>query len=142
MTNIRHAEAQPKHPHDQLPIRFGAQLRNSGMNQAETHANHLHHGWSHEAYSFLEGYARINPTFMAEDVRTASAGVVPPPPSKRAWGAVIVRAAKAGIITSLGTRKVKNPRAHCANATLWKSKLFNRTKTLLSTEALAKVEMP
>ena len=56
---------------------------------------------------------------MVEDVREASKGVVPVTPSTRAWGGVVVRASKAGVIKRKGFKNVKNAKAHCTPATLW-----------------------
>ena len=96
--------------------------RESGISQAEHHANTVHNKWSDQAFEFLKGYIAINPLFMTEDVRYASQGVVPSPPSQRAWGAVIRRAAVAGIIVKAGMKSVKNIKAHMANASVWKRK--------------------
>lgn len=91
------------------------------MQRAEDHANKVHPDWSAKAYDFLLGYAEINSEFMAEDVRLAGQGLVPEPPSKRAWGSVIRRAAVNGIIRRLGFRSVKNAKAHSAPCGVWKS---------------------
>ena len=96
---------------------FDAQtLRDAGINQALDHAGE---NWPERAYAFLLDYLRDHPTFMAEDVRTASHGVIQEPPSQRAWGGVIVRAARAGHIQRSGYRQVKNTKAHCTPAAVW-----------------------
>lgn len=94
--------------------------RDRGIRQAEASANELHDNWSDVAYDFLKGYIKINPVFQAEDVRFASQGIVPSPKSQRAWGAVILRAAREGLIWQDGFRKVKNVNAHRTPAALWK----------------------
>lgn len=43
------------------------------------------------------------------------------PPHRRAWGGVLVSAARAGIVRKVGHRSVTNPKAHCAVATLWRA---------------------
>jgi len=98
----------------------GEQLRDAGMKQAVDHADQVHERWSDKAYAFLLAYLRSGMEFMAEDVRAASEGIVPEPPSKRAWGSIIRRAAKAGLIRKIGCCHVKNPGAHMANANRWK----------------------
>ncbi|HDY88544.1 MAG TPA: hypothetical protein ENH82_10605 [bacterium] len=60
---------------------------------------------------------------MAEDIRFASKDIVPDPPSARAWGSVVFRAVRNGLIHKVGYRNVTNEKAHCTPATLW-----NRTK--------------
>ena len=98
----------------------GRELRDAGIERAATHADRNIPSWTDLAYDFLREYIKTHQTFMAEDVRTHSAGVVPPPPSERAWGGVIVRARKAGLISHDGYRKVSNAKAHCTPAAVWR----------------------
>lgn len=100
-----------------------AQLRNEGMRVASLNAESISPKWGEQAYLELKEFVRWNPgmQFMAEDVR-AWAGNVAPPPSKRAWGAVILRAAKAGLIERVGYKETSNPLAHRTPATLWRAK--------------------
>jgi hypothetical protein len=58
--------------------------------------------------------------FMCEDVREYASNHLPTPPTNRAWGAIILRAKKDGIIKHYGFGQVTNPRAHRANASMWK----------------------
>lgn len=99
----------------------GAELARSGAAQAERHANESAPGWSDMALEALKAFvSQIGPgrKFQAEDVRMYAN--VPPAPSLRAWGNVMVRAAKEGIIRNTGlTEKVNNATAHRANASLW-----------------------
>ena len=93
--------------------------RNEGMQQAIDHANDKEPKWSDIAYGFLLRYMRSNVRFMTEDVRQASEGVVPEPPSQRAWGAVIIRAVKEKKIVRHSYQKVKNVKAHSTPASVW-----------------------
>lgn len=95
--------------------------RDEGIKQSEDSANDLHANWSDTAYDFLKGYIKINPVFQVEDVRFASQGIVKAPKSQRAWGAVILRAAREGLIWQDGFKKVKNVKAHRTPAALWKT---------------------
>ncbi len=104
---------------EQLNSLEGNRLRDLGIKQSFENAENNNEFWGECAYSFLLQYAKTNNTFMAEDVRVASKGVVPEPPSKRAWGAVFVRARKNNLIKSNGFSNVKNPKAHRTPATLW-----------------------
>jgi len=98
----------------------GSAMRDIGIRKATQHANQVHEDWSDKAFYFLKWFVtRQHIEFMAEDVREASKNFVAEPPSKRAWGGVIVRAKKQGIIKSVGFRKVSNAKAHSAFATLW-----------------------
>lgn len=95
-----------------------------GIQQAVEHANRIMPDWSENAYRYLESYIVLHKRhhrFMTEDVRRAAelSLKVPIPPSKRAWGAIILRACKSGIIKKVGHDKVKNTNAHSAFASVW-----------------------
>ena len=110
----------------QTQIDFSKKATEEGIKKALDHANAVSENWGEVAYDFLKGYIEINPMFMAEDVRFASQGVVPSPPSQRAWGGIIRKAAEAGLIRSNGQKKVKNAKAHMAFATEWLSLIVKR----------------
>ena len=96
----------------------GPELRDKGIKKAVDHAGVE---WADEAYDYLKLYIRRGHEFMAEDVRRWAKGwLLEDPPSKRAWGGVIRRAANAGLIEKVGIRQVQNQKAHCANANVWK----------------------
>lgn len=103
----------------------GRDLAKDGMNRAEIHANQVHDDWSTLALEFFKAYAELNGKFMVEDVRFASQGIVPIAPTQRSWGAITVKALKAGWIHNLNKEfaAVKNGKAHRANAAVWKSKI-------------------
>jgi len=103
----------------QLNLFTGQQLRDKGISQAVNHADQQSENWSHYAYQFLLSYIKQNREFMSEDVRAASVGIVDTPPSSRAWGGIIVRAVKSGLIRRKDFCTVKNPKAHCTPASLW-----------------------
>ncbi len=107
----------------QLDIFESNQNRDKGINQSLENAENNTNNWSKLAYKFLLEYSKSNKEFMAEDVRIASTGIVPEPPSKRAWGGVFVRAKINGIIYSNGYSKVSNPKAHRTPATLWRVRM-------------------
>ncbi len=97
----------------------GEYLRDVGITKAIDNADKKHENWSDLAYEFLRGYIEQHSEFMAEDLRAASTGTIPDPPSLRAWGGVIVRAVKEGLISRKEFRNVQNPKAHRTPATLW-----------------------
>lgn len=110
----------------QTQIDFSKQVTQRGIQQAVDHANAVHKDWCDIAFDFLKGYIEINPMFMAEDVRFASQGIVPIPPTQRAWGGIIRKAASMNLIKSNGQKQVKNVKAHMAFATEWRSLIVKR----------------
>jgi len=75
--------------------------------------------WSERAYLFLLEYIKGKKRFMVEEMRIASEGIVPEPPSNRAWGGVIRRAVFNKLVRRAGYKPVSNPKAHCAPCTVW-----------------------
>jgi hypothetical protein len=97
-------------------------LRDKGIHRAVTNADKTHEDWAARAYAALEGF--VNETadleFMAEDVRKW-ASYLPVPPSNRAWGAVILRGARNGLIKQVGYGKTTNKLAHRTPAAIWRA---------------------
>lgn len=92
------------------------------MNAAIDHAERERAGWMATAYQILEGYAKDSErAFLCEDVRTFATGFLslPEPPSHRSWGALMVKAQKAGLIRHAGYARTNNPKAHKTPASLW-----------------------
>lgn len=106
----------------QLDIFSARMERDKGMDHAVGHANRVLPGWQDKAYKLLlEFLSNHNGTFMVEEVRSYAALTdFPLPPHARAWGAVISRAAKAGIVQRVGYEKTKNIKAHRTPASLWR----------------------
>lgn len=96
--------------------------RNKGIEKAVMHADQQVSNWSDRAYGFLLRFlSNHNGAFMAEEVRSYAVLMdFEMPPHNRAWGGIMLKAAKAGIIERCGIQKVKNKKAHCANAALWR----------------------
>ena len=109
----------------ELTIDFtGPQLRDIGIRQSEFNANKEYVNWSDQAYDFAVHFCRYHKELMMEDIRTASKGKVPDPPSLRAWGSIALKLIKNGVVEKLSTRPVQNPKAHCANASFFESKIY------------------
>lgn len=94
-------------------------LRDAGIKLAIDHADEVSEKWSEVAYQFLLKFIKSNKEFMTEQIRSASTGIVPEPPTTRAWGGIIVRAKKSGLIKRIDFQNVKNPKAHCTPASVW-----------------------
>ena len=79
------------------------QRRDTGMRSSVEHADDVSPSWSDRALALVAQYAQKHPEFMAEDAREyAHKSGLPVPPDGRAWGAVIQRAHRAGLIMAVG----------------------------------------
>lgn len=101
----------------------GEELKQQGMRVALEHADSST-DWSSRAWKALVSFLNsITPDtkFMGEDIRdyAESKRNLERPPSNRAWGSLIIRAKKMGIIKHVGYSQVNNPLAHKANASVW-----------------------
>jgi hypothetical protein len=102
----------------------GSELAIAGMDQAIDHADKLQPKWSDDAFLILREFLSICDTpFMTEDLRKYAEDKrkFVAPASARAWGGIMARAKKAGLISMVGINQVKNAKAHCANAAVWQS---------------------
>lgn len=104
-----------------------AALRDAGIEAAADHADAVEPRWTDRAFDFavdvLAARARKgkNDPFMTEDVRKyAVARGFPEPPDARAWGAVMIRARRKGLIVRVGTGDSKNPQAHLRPTNQWR----------------------
>lgn len=97
--------------------------RDTGITQAADHADAVSPRWTDRAYDALVHHANRHTFFTVEQVRMAFAGVLPDPPSSRAWGAVVLKAARAGIVSRAGHTEAEDPAVHCNLVTLWRSNL-------------------
>jgi hypothetical protein len=71
--------------------------------KAAAHAERVDTSWGERALGYVRLHALVNPYFRTEQVRLmAEADGFDPPPDKRAWGHVMKRAERAGIIAAAG----------------------------------------
>jgi hypothetical protein len=116
---VKPAKPQP----DLFERNAGTFLRDQGMERATQHADRVSAAWSHLAYEGLLAYVKQRPTsmpFTTEDVRAAVR--IAEPPDRRAWGAVVARAARAGVIRRVGYRQHSDPIRHRGISTVWEPK--------------------
>lgn len=106
---------------DQLSIDFtaAAAARDAGMQQALCHAEAEAEGWGDRAMASLKRFIdSAREPFLIEDVRAAAEREgLDPPPDARAWGAVVMRAARAEIIRKAGYAPART--SHCSIKPLW-----------------------
>lgn len=110
-------DTQPNHT-----PQLGRQLGLLGAERAASRADRDSDGqWSAQAWDFMVAWARQRQgqPFQGEDVRHAAAGVVPAPPEPRAWGSILVRAAKARLIARVGYAPAKDPKSHGNPKSVW-----------------------
>jgi hypothetical protein len=103
----------------ELDVERGRESRDREINRASFHAENINEGWNEKALRFIQSYP-LN-KFMTEDVRLyAYQNGMEKPPSERAWGGVIKKAVKMGLLTCVGYQKVNNVKAHRTPAALWR----------------------
>lgn len=101
------------------------ELADQGMARAAEHADRVSDGWSDNAYQFLRVYAQACPEFMTEQLRVwAHDEGLPKPPDNRAWGAVVNRAVRDGIIVRDRFENIRIPPSHSRPMPVWKSRLY------------------
>jgi len=99
--------------------------RDVGAEAAVAHANAVIESWSDRAAAMLREYgqtsAEVGATFTAEDVRGfAEDNGLPAAPDARAWGVVIMRARRAGLIKHAGYETSKSPTRHHGITSAWR----------------------
>lgn len=98
-------------------------LKEQGIQQALDHANQVHEKWAEAAFAKLCQYCQHFENgyyFVGEEFRQwAIERGLPVPPSMRAFGGILLRGAKAGLIAKMGHSVTSNPKAHGCFCTLW-----------------------
>lgn len=92
-----------------------------GAQHALGTADIVEEGWSDRAVRKVQEYARDHAEFMAEDVRTwAHEQGLAPPPDPRAWGGVMLRCVRMGLLTKGDLRMTSVPPAHASPRRVWR----------------------
>jgi hypothetical protein len=103
-------------------LQLSLEARDKGIAKAIDHANQVHESWGEKAYGMFRDFIyKRKCEFMCEDFRHAVTGLLPNPPHNRAFGNVLMRAAKAGLIERVRYAPVRNVKAHRANASVWRT---------------------
>lgn len=108
----------------QLDIISAIEARDAGIAQAIDHANDVSNDWSERAYMVLQDFLNIHVgDFMVEELRSYAALIdFEIPPSSRAWGGIIRKAAFAGLVEKVGVQNTTNVKSHCTPASVWRKK--------------------
>ena len=86
-----------------------AARRDFGIERAIDHADRTDVFWSDTAYAHVMEFCRVQKAFLTEEARAfAESRGLNPPPDGRAWGAVMRRAAKNGLIQRIGYKPAKS----------------------------------
>ncbi|HNU15320.1 MAG TPA: hypothetical protein PKI55_12770 [Chitinophagaceae bacterium] len=109
----------------------GKELAAVGLDMAVENAEKKEKGWSTRCWQLFLYWLRRkkhNDEFMIEDFRKylMDYDLIEDPPSLRAYGFISVKAKKAGFIQFVRTEKVKNTKAHAANASVWRRVYFGK----------------
>jgi hypothetical protein len=94
-----------------------------GHAMADVAAKHAGAEWTEMALNVIKDYARTHQKFTTEQVRAANDDL-PPPPDKRAWGAVVRMAHKEGVIEPNGWVRAESRTVHGMVVTMWSSKIY------------------
>ena len=106
----------------QLDAAASQRARDAGMHTATAHADRIEANWTDRAYTLLREFARISDDFLTEDLRDWAHRVkgFSTPPDGRAWGGVINRAVKAGLIFRIGFKPKKSKNCHGQPISVWR----------------------
>lgn len=98
-------------------------FRDDGIKRAVDHADKVHESWSDKAFDLLKDYVSLigkDSQCTSEMVRHyAESHGLPHPPDKRAWGAVMLKAARANLLFKKGWTTATDPKVHCNPVSLW-----------------------
>ena len=102
------------------PTELAQQRRDRGIRRSADHATRE---WLDKAVGYVRLHAVVTPSFLTEDVRAmAEADGLPAPPDKRAWGAVMRKAAHAELIKADGYAPSKS--SNLSPKVRWRSLLI------------------
>jgi hypothetical protein len=103
-------------------LEAGRSLRDRGIKRAIDHADRIRSAWSVEAWGILKAFLLVRShEFMTEDFRAWAYEntEIELPPDGRAWGGIIVRAVKSGMIKKVGYRPMKSKNCHANPKAVW-----------------------
>ena len=109
----------------QREMNLGDTLAVAGSATAAAHAESQSAGWLARATGLAEQFLLQiagQRAFQAAQMRVyAEQHGLPPPPDARAWGHIMRRLKKRGLIVSVGTGKSSDPKQHSGFITEWQA---------------------
>lgn len=102
---------------DAIPIQAARTERDIALVRVEQAAPDE---WKERAWSWLCSYLETHPSFFPDD---AWAEGLEPPPELRAFGPIVQRAAREGLIVKTGEFRQRT-RGHATAAAVWRSTIF------------------
>ncbi len=99
-------------------VRAARVRRRDGMTRADEHADSQ---WRADAWAWLGAYLRTHPTFFADDAWPAGC---PRPREARAFGPLVLRAAREGLIRKTGTFRARTS-GNLTPAPVWESLVYD-----------------
>lgn len=111
-------------PEDQLSIDFSRKdLAEQGAQLAADHADAVIEDWQDRAFYLLTEFCRhhaYGAQLTSERIRQyAEKQGLPNPPDKRAWGAIMLKAARKNLIRKIGWTTANDPKVHNNPVSLW-----------------------
>lgn len=108
---------------EQMDLLRGKELRDEAIKRAMTHADDVEEEWSQKAFQLLLEFRKTKNEFMTEDLRLWAHDTMglKHPPDERAWGGVINRAVKGGLLVRIGYAPMKSPNCHANPKAVWRS---------------------
>ena len=97
------------------------EIRDNAIQQGIDHANEVEENWASKAYSLLVKFLyEIKTDFTSEDFRAYCTDKLPPPPDQRAFGGIMMKASKQGLIKPTGQyREGINKQCHMNPKKVW-----------------------
>lgn len=100
----------------------GASLMDVGAERAARKADRVNGNWSERALSRFVEFSLSCGKFTTEDVwLEAEKEGFPPPPDRRAWGAVALRAKRSGKVRHTGYRHSRVAHSHTRPVSVWEA---------------------
>lgn len=103
-----------------LDIEKSRLARDEGIEKAIAHADKVIYNWGYKAYLLLQEFIKTKHEFLVEDFRLyCEQQKLETPPDNRAFGGIILKAKRAGLVMSLRYESCKNKIGHRHPVSVW-----------------------